>query len=90
MGLERDLLSTIPVWIRLPSLDLNLWSKSITGRIVRRVGKPLYMDRATATGKRMSSYATAFVENSADKELPKQLHLQAEEVEEMVVEVEYE
>jgi len=76
MGLERDLLSTIPVWIRLPSLDLNLWSKSKIGRIVRRVGKPLYMDRATTTGERMS-YARAFVENSADKELPKQVHLQS-------------
>ena len=52
MGLERDFLSTIPVWVHFPSLNLKLWSKSVIGRIANMVGKPLYMDRAMTNGGR--------------------------------------
>jgi len=38
------------------------------------VGMPLFMDRATATGERIS-YAQVFIEIKADKDLPT-LHLE--------------
>lgn len=33
IGLERDLLSSIPVWVRFPNLHLKLWSQSIIVRL---------------------------------------------------------
>jgi len=29
IGLARDLLTSVPIWIRLPSLHLKLWAQSI-------------------------------------------------------------
>ena len=66
IGLERDLLSI-----------LKLWSKNIISRIASLVGTPLYMDRATATGERIS-YAGVFVEIRADKDLKKKVKLSIE------------
>ena len=50
------------------------------------VGMPLFMDRATATGERIS-YAQVFIEIKADKDLPT-LHL--EQGQEMDVDITYE
>jgi len=89
MGLERDLLSSVPIWVRFPSLDLKLWSKSIISRIASMVGIPLYMDRATATGERIS-YARVFIKIRADKDLVNKVRLQVEEGEVMDIELTYE
>ena len=59
MGLDRDLLSTVPIWIRFPSLDFKLWSKSIIRGIANMMGTPLFKDKATTTGERIS-YARVF------------------------------
>lgn len=89
MGLERDLLSTVPTWIKFPSLDLKLQSKNIVGRLASMIGTPLYMDRSTMTEKRIS-YARVFVEIRADKELPSKINFQIEKGEEMEVDIAYE
>jgi len=44
LGLDRDLISPVPIWIRLSFLDLKLWSRGIISRIASMVGTPLYMD----------------------------------------------
>ena len=77
MGLERDLLSTVPTWIRFPSLDLKLWSNSIIRKLVSLVGTPSYMSRAAATGERIL-YARVFVEINAAEELIHNIKLQLE------------
>ena len=53
------------------------------------IGKPLYMDNATATGERLA-YARCFVEISASKQLPSQKTLEVEEGERVTVPVSYE
>ena len=55
--------------MRFPTLDLKLWSKRNISRIVIRVGNLLHMDKATATGERLS-YARVFVEVKAYRILP--------------------
>ena len=53
------------------------------------MGKPLYMDRATASGERLA-YAWCFVEVTAAKTLPNRLTLEDEEGETQIIDVEYE
>ena len=60
IGLERDLLSSIPVWIRFPSLHLKYWSQSIMSMPDSLVGVPLFMDKATTFLERIA-YASCFV-----------------------------
>ena len=89
MGLERDLLSTVPIWIRFPSLDLKLWSNSIIRRLVSLVGTPSYMSRAAATGERIL-HARVFVEINAAEELIHNIKLQLEGGKDMNVVVTFE
>lgn len=47
-GLERDLLSSIPMWVRFPALDLKFMSRAVISKVASLVGKPLFMDKATS------------------------------------------
>lgn len=67
-GLERDLLSSVPLWISFPALPLRLWSQQII-KAASLVGRPLYMDRATTRGERLA-YARCFVEVAATQAMP--------------------
>lgn len=89
IGLERDLLSSVPVWIRLPSLHLKLWSQNIVGRIASLIGIPLYMDSATASGERLA-YARCFVEISSNSKLPTSVKMEIGNGEWLETPVQYE
>ena len=69
IGLERDLLSSVPIWVCFPSLHLKLWSKSILSRLASVIGTPIQMDKAAASAERLS-YARCFIEVTAAKPLP--------------------
>jgi len=88
-GLDRDLLSTVPVWVRFPSLQLKHWSNSIISKIASVLGITLFMDKATANCERLE-YSQAFVEISATKPLFKFVELQLEDGNSLQVEMEYE
>lgn len=74
IGLERDILTTVPVWVRFPSLHLKLWSRTVISYMASIIGKPLYMDNATATGERLE-FARCFIEIEASAKLPKSVRL---------------
>ena len=75
VGLERDLLSSVLVWVRFLALHLKLCSKAIISRIASVVGTPIHMDKVTAAGERLSN-ARCFIEVSATRNLPKSVLLQ--------------
>ena len=87
--MERDLLSTATVWIRFPSLHLKFWSNTIISTLTSLIGTPMFMDKATAIGERLS-YARCFIEIDALKKLPKTVTLEIEEGETIDVPVEFE
>ena len=58
------MLSTIPVWVRFASLHLKFWSQKVLSKVFSLIGKPLYMDNATATWEKIA-YARCFIEMSA-------------------------
>jgi len=89
IGLERDLLSTLPVWMHFPSLHLKLWSKIIISKLASLVGIPLFMDMSTASGERIS-YARCFVEIDASKTLPSLVTLELEDGDGIEVQIQFE
>lgn len=88
-SLERDLLASIPVWVRFPSLHLKFWSQKVLSKASSLIGKPLYMDKATTSGE-ILAYARCFVEISASKKLPNHVVLDLEDGERVSLPVIYE
>jgi len=89
LGMERDLLSSIPVWIKFPSLPLCLWSEKIISETASLICKPLYRDKATASGKTLA-LARCFVEIAATSKRPSRKMLEVEgDMEELQVEYEW-
>ena len=66
---DRDVLSSLPLWIRIPSLPLKIWSKKAMSEICSAIGKPIQMDALTTKHERLL-YARALIEISASKPPP--------------------
>ena len=88
-GLDRDLLSSVPVWIRFPNLHLKFWSQNNLSKLADLIGVPLYMDKATTSMERVA-FARCFVEISANAPLKIFVWLEVEEEEKVNIDVEYE
>ena len=73
----------------LPILHLKLWYKAILSKTSNLVGTPLYMDRATIIGERLT-YARCFVEISSNKPLSKSVIIQLNDEQEIQLDVEVE
>ena len=69
VSLETKSVSSIPVWVRFPALQLYLWGVSFLGRLASLVGQPMFTDKLTADRRRLS-YARVCFEVTADSELP--------------------
>ncbi|KAK1327168.1 40S ribosomal protein S29 [Acorus calamus] len=67
--MEQPRLTSIPVWVRLPTLPLHFWTPTAMGKIVSAIGTPLCMDTATRMFTRIS-YARVYVEIEAGETLP--------------------
>lgn len=58
---KRDMLRTLPIWVKLPNLPLHLWGAKSLGKIGSALGTPLCTDECTANKLRVS-YARILVE----------------------------
>ncbi|XVF79325.1 hypothetical protein PTKIN_Ptkin14bG0212400 [Pterospermum kingtungense] len=67
MPLELDL-SSIPIWLNLRHVPLELFSLEGLSHIVSVIGTPLYMDRITVSCKRLT-YAKMCVEIGVDRDI---------------------
>ncbi|XP_058783013.1 uncharacterized protein LOC131657658 [Vicia villosa] len=47
-NLKRDMLRTIPLWVKLPKLPLHLWGAKSLSKIGSALGVPLVIDECTA------------------------------------------
>ncbi|KAL3740394.1 hypothetical protein ACJRO7_021643 [Eucalyptus globulus] len=66
MELKKAKQTSVPVWIRLKNLPLDLWSAPTISVIASSVGKPLHVDQRTE-GTRMISFARVCVEIQANR-----------------------
>ncbi|XP_049414593.1 uncharacterized protein LOC125877301 [Solanum stenotomum] len=58
---KEEILTTIPLWIKLPNLPLNYWNSVVLSKICSCLGKPLYADECTTQISRIS-FARILVE----------------------------
>ena len=63
-----DNFGSVLVWINLPGLPIECWHPNALGKIASKVGKPIVMDKMTASLERVS-FARVLVEIDASKEL---------------------
>src|SRR3954466_660782 len=71
---DKDVLSSLPLWIRIPSLPLKLWSKQALSEICSAIGRPIKLDGLTAKNERLL-YARVFVEIPAATPPPSSIEI---------------
>uniref|UniRef100_M1DNN1 Endonuclease/exonuclease/phosphatase n=1 Tax=Solanum tuberosum TaxID=4113 RepID=M1DNN1_SOLTU len=67
--LSKEVLQTIPIWVKFPNLPLNCWGIQSLSRISSGLGLPLYADECTTKVARIS-FARVLIELDITKELP--------------------
>lgn len=45
---HKDILGNLPVWIRLPKLDLHFWGEDSLSKMVSLMSSPIYVDESTS------------------------------------------
>jgi hypothetical protein len=88
-SLKRDMLRTLPVWVKLPQLPLYLWGAKSLSKIGSALGNPLVTDECTAHKLRVS-YARILIEMDVTQELPQSITIRDNEGNKMKQLVEYE
>jgi hypothetical protein len=86
---KRDMLRTLPIWIKLPQLPLYLWGARSLSKIGSALGNPLVTDECTAHKLRIS-YARMLVEVDVTQALPQDITIRDNEGNTMKQPVEYE
>jgi len=70
MRTDGDLLTSMPMWVRLPGLSFKLWGNKAISALVSTIGILIRMDEATKSKARIT-YARVLVEVNANYGLPK-------------------
>lgn len=65
----------IPVWTCLPNLDPSLCNSYMLGKVGSAIGRPICMDKYTATGARLS-YARVLIEVTAEEAQRRSLEIE--------------
>ncbi|KAA8547022.1 hypothetical protein F0562_003451 [Nyssa sinensis] len=73
--MEKEDLTHVPIWIRLPHLKLHMWSGMSPSKIACIIGTPLFIDKLTAE-RGCFHYARLCVEVEMGKELPDQVMIE--------------
>ncbi|WMV29743.1 hypothetical protein MTR67_023128 [Solanum verrucosum] len=72
---KDEILSTIPLWVKLPNLPLNCWNSVVLSKIGSSLGKPLYADECKTQTNRIS-FARILVEVDVTRPLAKVTKIQ--------------
>lgn len=78
---------SIPAWVKLHKLPLECWTAPAFSRIASTIGRPIHVDNATASKKRLD-FARVCIEVSAGDDLPDEVVVKANG-DSVVVRVEY-
>lgn len=77
ISFEKSSLTTIPVWAKLPKLNLRYWTDSMLKRIAGYLGLVFKVDEATLSKTRMS-FARVLVEMIVEEGFPDKLYFSNE------------
>lgn len=85
---DKASLSTVPVWVKLPKLDVRYWSEKDLHSIAGYLGKVLKVDQATLTKSRLM-YARVLVDMNVLEGFPEELFYSNEHDELIAQQVQY-
>ncbi|KAF9611983.1 hypothetical protein IFM89_037266 [Coptis chinensis] len=85
---RRKTIKDIPIWVNLYDVPKELWSDEGLGVVASRLGKPLLMDEATAS-KRRISFARVCIKVEISSELPLSFEIEMGKGDNRTVRVEY-
>ncbi|KAH0749113.1 hypothetical protein KY290_028345 [Solanum tuberosum] len=71
---KEEILTTIPLWIKLPNFPLNCWNSVVLSKIGNSLGKPLYADECTTQASRIS-FTRILIEMDVTRPLPKMIKI---------------
>ncbi|KAK4726490.1 hypothetical protein R3W88_031407 [Solanum pinnatisectum] len=71
---KEEILTIIPLWVKLPNLPLNSWNSVVLSKIGSSLGKPLYADECTTQTSRIS-FARILVEMDITRILPNVINI---------------
>ncbi|KAK4718054.1 hypothetical protein R3W88_016392 [Solanum pinnatisectum] len=72
---KKEILTTIPLWIKLSNLPLNCWNSVVLSKIGNSLGKPLYADECTTKTCRIS-FGRILIEMDITRILPNMIKIQ--------------
>ena len=72
---KEEILTTIPLWVKLPNLPLNCWNSVVLSKIGSSLGRPLYAGECTTQTSRIS-FAGILVEMDITRVLPAVIKIQ--------------
>lgn len=72
---NKEVLQTIPIWVKYPNLPLNCWEMELLSRISSALRVPLYADECITRVKRIS-YAQVLVEMDVARKLPQKIKME--------------
>jgi hypothetical protein len=88
MQVKKLTLASIPIWIKLLQLPMELWTPACLSHVASGVGKPLCADKMTEEQKRLG-YARVLVEIDLNSECLKELDIRSSSGEYITIGVEY-
>lgn len=89
MKTDKDLLTSLPMWVRLPGLSFKLWGNKAIIALMSTIGVPIKMDEATKKKTRLA-YARVLIEVNVNYGMPNIIEGTDEEGRSFFQEVEYE
>ncbi|KAL2928967.1 hypothetical protein RDABS01_034378, partial [Bienertia sinuspersici] len=75
--MHKENVKTVPIWIRMPNLELKYWGQGCLHKLGDIIGTTLKVDNVTLNKDRLA-YARILVEVELDKELPDYIRSQNE------------
>ncbi|XP_021768873.1 uncharacterized protein LOC110733167 [Chenopodium quinoa] len=69
MDFSAEPVDLVPIWVRMPGLNLKYWGQKALMKLASLIGKPIRTDKVTATKERLE-YAQIMVEVKFNAELP--------------------
>ncbi|XP_058733512.1 uncharacterized protein LOC131605135 [Vicia villosa] len=88
-NMKNDMLRTIPIWVKLPQLPLELWGAKSLNKIGSAIVTPVVIDECTAQ-KLRASYARILIEIDATQQVPKEITIHNHEGKKVKQAIEYE
>ncbi|XP_021739730.1 uncharacterized protein LOC110706131 [Chenopodium quinoa] len=67
INLEKEGIKEVPIWVRLPGLNLKFWGQTSLMKIGKLIGRPVKTDKITANKEKLE-YARLMVEVPVDGE----------------------